>query len=91
MSTGPVATKNFNLEISDTTGNPSSGDLVTAAFLKPPPPNGIGMDCAATKVFSYGQVTVNATTLKIEPKDSKGVAVNQDDGSPCGPFTLTAK
>jgi phosphodiesterase/alkaline phosphatase D-like protein len=91
MSTGPVATKNFNLEISDTTGNPNSGDLVSAAFLKPPPPNGIGMDCVATKVFSYGEVTVSGTQLKIEPKDTSGKPVAQDDGTPCGPFTLTAK
>jgi Phosphodiesterase/alkaline phosphatase D len=91
MSTGPVATKNFNLEISDATGNASAGDLVSAAFLKPPPPNGIGMDCAATKVFSYGEVTVTSTQLKLEPRDTDGKPVNQDDGTPCGPFTLTAR
>jgi alkaline phosphatase D len=91
MSTGPVATKNFNLEISDATGNKSAGDLVSTAFLKPPPPNGIGMDCAATKVFSYGEVTVTGTTLKIEPKDTAGKPVAEDDGTPCGPFTIAAK
>lgn len=91
LSVGPIATKNFNLEIADATGNENAGDLVSAAFLKPPPPNGIGMDCAATKVFSYGRVTASATTLRIEPKDIDGNAVMQDDGTPCGPFTLTAK
>jgi len=91
MSTGPVATKNYNLEISDATGNASAGDLVSSVFLKPPPPDGIGMDCAATKVFSYGQVTVSAKQLVIAPKDAKGVAVNEDDGTPCGPFTFDAK
>jgi alkaline phosphatase D len=91
MSTGPVATKNFNLEISDATGNAGAGDLVSSAFLKPPPPNGIGMDCAATKSFSYGQVTVTAKELTIAPKDIDGQAVVQDDGTACGPFTLTAK
>src|SRR3954452_23801706 len=91
MSTGPVATKNFNQEISDTTGQKSGGDLIVGAFLKPPPPNGIGMDCAATKSFSYGEVTADAKTLKLEPIDIDGNAVKDDSGSACGPFTFTAK
>jgi phosphodiesterase/alkaline phosphatase D-like protein len=91
MSTGPVATKNFNQEISDAVNNPAAGNLVVSAFLKPPPPNGIGMDCVASKVFSYGEVTASPTTLKIQPKDQNGAPVKQDDGTPCGPFTMTAK
>ncbi len=71
-STGPVATKNFNKEIGDAVGNPGAGDLVSSAFLKPAPPNGVGMDCAATKTFSYGEVTVTNRTLTIFPKDAGG-------------------
>lgn len=91
MSTGPVATKNYNMEISDTTGNAGAGDLVSAGFFKPPPPNGVGLDCAATKSFSYGQVTVTSKELTLAPKDIDGKPVAQDDGTPCGPFTLAAK
>ena len=91
MSTGPVATKSFNLEISDAVGNPAAGDLVVGAFLTPPPPAGIGMQCAATKVFSYGQVTVTSKRLTIQPRDAAGQPVQEDDGTPCGPFELTAR
>lgn len=91
LSTGPVATKNFNQEISDTVGSSSGGDLIVSAFLKPQPPDGIGMDCAATKSFSYGEVTASATKLELAPIDIDGNPVKQDDGTPCGPFSFTAK
>jgi hypothetical protein len=52
------------------------------------------MKCAATTVFSYGQVTVSRKRLTVTPKDSAGKLVHEaqaDGGGPCGPFTLTAK
>jgi hypothetical protein len=92
--TGPVATKNFNQEISATLNNPSSGNLVTSVLLKGPPPNGVAMKCAATAVFSYSEVVASRRTLTVTPKDINGRLVReapQDGGGPCGPFSLTAR
>ena len=52
-----------------TTGNESAGALVHDAFLKPPPPNGVGMQCAAMDQFSYAQVTVTRNQLQVELRD----------------------
>jgi phosphodiesterase/alkaline phosphatase D-like protein len=92
--TGPVATENFNQEISNSSGNPNGGNLVTSVLFKGPPPNGLSMKCAATAVFSYSEVTVSRKRLTVTPKDINGKLVHeapQDGGGPCGPFTLTAK
>jgi alkaline phosphatase D len=94
VSTGPVATRNFALEIDAATGSTGNGALVRSAFLKPPPPNGIGMQCANIDTFSYGEVTVTSNKLTIAPKDINGRALKDGDAadSPaCGPFTLTRK
>ncbi|MCW3065225.1 MAG: Alkaline phosphatase [Solirubrobacterales bacterium] len=89
--TGPVATKTFSREIDDTLGSPGSGDLITRAFLKPAPPAGIGMTCANPNVYSFGEVTVTAKTLKIDLRDLTGAPIKDIDGGACGPFTLQAK
>jgi alkaline phosphatase D len=92
--TGPVATQNFNNEISLTLGNPSAGNLVTSVILKGGPPTGVSAKCAATAVFSYSEVAVSRKRLTVTPKDNNGKLVHeapQDGGGPCGPFTLTAK
>jgi phosphodiesterase/alkaline phosphatase D-like protein len=92
--TGPAATKNFEMEITDTLGNPSAGRLVTQIVLKGGPPNGVAMKCAATAVFSYSQVSVSRRSLTVTPKDTNGRLVHEapaDGGGPCGPFTLPAR
>jgi alkaline phosphatase D len=89
--TGPVATKNFGAEIDDATGQPGSGKAVRDLFLKPQPPNGVGMQCAVVDQFSYGQVKVTSTKLTITPKDSAGKQLNEPEGNPCGPVTIAAK
>jgi alkaline phosphatase D len=89
--TGPVATKTFSREIDGALGSPGSGDLITRAFLKPPPPNGIGMTCANPNVYSFGEVTVTSKTLKIDLRDLNGAAIKDINGGACGPFTLQAK
>jgi phosphodiesterase/alkaline phosphatase D-like protein len=93
MVTGPVATMTFAKEIDGATGKPGSGDLVTNLFFKQPPPNGPGMVCAATDVFSYTQVKVTSTAVTLTPKDLNGKPVTEkSDGNPrCGPFTIPAK
>ncbi len=89
--TGPVATKTFAKEIDDAVGQEGAGAAISAAFFKPEPPDGVGMDCAATDTFSYSQVTVTGKALTITPKDLNGNPVRDDSGEPCGPFAIAAK
>jgi alkaline phosphatase D len=86
VTVGPVATANFEREIDGVTG-PGSADLVDAAFLTPPPPAGIGMQCSVLDQFSYGQVTVTSDKLTVTPKDIDGNP-QMDGARPCGPFVL---
>jgi alkaline phosphatase D len=87
---GPVATKPFWQEIDDTTGQSGSGMLVSNAFFKPPPPNGVGMKCAQGGENSYGEVTVTGSTLTITYKDENGnILLDSDGATPCGPYVLT--
>jgi alkaline phosphatase D len=87
---GPVATKPFWQEIDDTTGTNGSGQLVSNAFFKPPPPNGMGMACAQGGENSYAEVTVTSGTLTVAYKDENGNTLLDSDGTtPCGPYVLT--
>ena len=89
MVTGPVATGTFAKEIEGVAG-PGSGAVVTALFLKPQPPRGVGFTCANTDVFSYVQVHVTSSALTITPKDGQGKLVQDAGLGPCGPFTIPA-
>jgi alkaline phosphatase D len=89
--TGPVATNTYAKEIDGVIGRPGTGDFVTSLFLKPPPPRGIGMLCAATDVYSYSEVRVTATTLTVTPKTASGALVHEKTGGACGPLVLHAK
>jgi phosphodiesterase/alkaline phosphatase D-like protein len=93
MVTGPVATMTFAKEIDGAAGRQGAGDLVTSAFFKQPPPNGPGMACASTDVFSYSEVKVTSKAVTITPKDLNGKLVHEkgDNAPPCGPFTIAAK
>lgn len=70
ITTGPVATETFSDEISIAVNNPSGGPLVHDAFLKPQPPNGVGMSCAATDQQSYAQVEVSSSQMTIDLLDA---------------------
>jgi alkaline phosphatase D len=87
VTVGPVATANFALEIDGTTGQPGSAALVDSAFLTPPPPGGIGMQCSVLDQFSYGEVSVTGSKLTVTPKDMTGKP-QMDGANPCGPFVL---
>ncbi len=89
--TGPVATNTYAKEIDAVIGVPGTGDFVTALFLKPPPPRGIGMQCAATDVFSYSEVVVTAATLTVTPKTAAGARVAEKTGAVCAPLVLRAR
>jgi alkaline phosphatase D len=87
---GPVATKSFWQETDDATGGSGYGKLVSNAFYKPSPPNGVGMACAQGATNSYAEVTVKGGSLKIEYKDENGdPVIDSDDTTPCGPYVLT--
>jgi alkaline phosphatase D len=82
VTVGPVATANFGREIDGTTGQANSYQLVDAAFLTPPPPDGVGMKCSVLDQFSYGQVKVTSNQLTITPKNIDGQP-QSDNGQPC--------
>ena len=90
VTVGPVATANFALEIDGATGSSGNGALVDGAFLTPPPPAGIGMQCSVLDQFSYGEVTVTGSKLTVTPKDLNGTP-QMDGANPCGPFVLNYK
>jgi alkaline phosphatase D len=93
MVTGPVATMTFTKEIDGSIGRQGAGDLITSVFFKGQPPNGVGMKCAATDVFSYTEVKVTSKALTLTPKDLNGKPVKEKGGGNprCGPFTIAAK
>jgi alkaline phosphatase D len=84
VTTGPIATANYSLEISDTAGNPAAGPLAQSAFFKPQPPDGVGMQCASTDQFSYAQVEVTKSRLTIDLLDADDQPV-QDTGDTSTP------
>ena len=91
FTTGPVGTGTFSKEIDNAIGRPGSGSLVTSLFLHPQPPGGVGMQCANTDVFSFGQVSVTSTTFTVKLLDTKRKEVKDVSNSKCGPFKLKAK
>ena len=92
ITTGPVATKSFSKEIDESTGSQGSGTLATSAFLKPPPPAGVGMSCASTDVFSYGEVEATSGRLTVTLKDANGKpVVDSGTNQPCAPIVLSKK
>jgi alkaline phosphatase D len=93
VTTGPVATKTYAGEINDVVGSANGGTLIHDLFLKPQPPSGVGMQCAAIDQFSYAEVTVSASQLGIELLDQNGNPVSDTGdrtkpGPPCGAITI---
>jgi alkaline phosphatase D len=87
---GPVGTTPFWQEIDEATGREGNGRIISNAFFKPPPPNGVGMKCAQGGQNSYAEVTVTSTTLRIDYKDENGnILLDSDGTTPCGPYILT--
>jgi phosphodiesterase/alkaline phosphatase D-like protein len=89
--TGPVATNTFAEEIDGFLGQQGAGTAIGALFFKPPPPNGMGMRCAALNTYSYAQVTVTAGRLTVALKDARGRPVREATGEPCAPLVLRAR
>jgi alkaline phosphatase D len=89
--TGPAATGTFGAGLDGLTGTPGGSALVSATFLKPRPPNGLGMCCAALHTLSYAEVTVTAATLTVAPLDPSGRLVRESTGRACAPLVLKAR
>ena len=89
--TGPVATNSFAKEIDGVLGQKGAGTAIGALFFKPPPPNGMGMRCAALDTYSYAEVSVTAKRLTVAMKDARGRPVREATGVACAPLVLTAR
>jgi alkaline phosphatase D len=95
ITTGPIATANYALEINDAVGGSYAG-LIHDVFFKPAPPAGVGMTCAGMDQYSYAEVTVTGSQLKVELKalDAGGRVLDTADvdanpGAPsCGPYVI---
>jgi phosphodiesterase/alkaline phosphatase D-like protein len=87
ITVGSAATANFELEIDDATDRPGTGELADGAFLEPPPPGGVGMQCSIIDQFSYGQVRVTRNRLTVTPKGIDGRQL-REDGRACGPIVV---
>lgn len=95
VTTGPVATESYSGEINAAVGNPQAGTLVHNLFFKPPPPQGVGMQCAATDVFSYAETKVTASKLTIDLLDASDDPVqdtgdSEQPGPPCNRIVINA-
>ena len=89
--TGPVATNTFSKEIDGYLGSKGAGTAIGALFFKPPPPNGMGMRCAALDTYSYAEVSVTARTFRVALKDARGKPVQEATGTPCAPLVLSVR
>jgi alkaline phosphatase D len=88
--TGPAATNTFarSVDRDDVRGGAAA---LASVFFKPPPPNGLGMRCAALDTRSYAQVTVTARTLTVASRDARGRLVREATGRACAPLVLRAR
>jgi alkaline phosphatase D len=93
VTTGPVAAMSYERQLNGTVGNDLAGTAMQGLLLKPSPPQGVGMRCAAIDSLSFGEVEVTGRTLTVALKDQRGDPVRERPGSgkACGEVTLTAR
>jgi phosphodiesterase/alkaline phosphatase D-like protein len=93
VTTGPVATMTFQREIDQATAPGDAALVDTLFFSRPPDQGGVGMQCSALNVFSYGEVTATSKKLTVALKDQNGNPVREEEGAKpaCPQITLTAK
>jgi alkaline phosphatase D len=88
--TGPVATNTYAKEIDRVLGMPGAGALLGGLFLKPQPPQGLGLACAAIDQYGYAEVSVTATRLTVTPKTPSGRRVLDVSGRQCPQLVVRA-
>ena len=76
----PVATNSFAKEIDGYLGQKGAGTAIGALFFKPPPPNGMGMRCAALDTYSYAEVSVTREAPHRRDEGRQGPAGARGDG-----------
>ena len=73
-------------------GQKGAGTAIGALFFKPPPPNGMGMRCAALDTFSYDkEASVTATRTHRRDEGREGAARSRGDRCRRRPLVLTAR
>jgi alkaline phosphatase D len=75
VTTGPVATKTYAGEINGQVGSESAATAIRAFFFNAQPPTGVGMQCSGLDQFSYAEVSVGKSSLKVELKEIEGKPV----------------
>jgi alkaline phosphatase D len=98
VTAAPVATERFSGEIDSATGSPGAGALIQSVFLVPDPPAGVGMQCAATDQFSYAEVAVSKSRLRIDLLDDQdrpvlntGDVAANPGATPCSQVVIPAQ
>jgi phosphodiesterase/alkaline phosphatase D-like protein len=94
-TTGPVATATYTVEINRSTGG-DNANSIQQFFFKPPPPAGVGMQCASLDYFSYAEVTVRRSKLRIDLKRINGEPVpdnadRETEAPPCASIVIPAE
>jgi alkaline phosphatase D len=88
--TGPVATTTYGERLERLLGIPGAARLVSALFLSPAPPRGLGLRCAALDTRGYAQVEVTARALTVTSTDARGRPVRDAAGRACPPLVVPA-
>jgi alkaline phosphatase D len=97
IATGPVATMTFKRELNGAVGQDpatgTAGPLIDSVFLTQPPDLGVGLQCSAIDVFSYGEVTVTGRRLTVQLKDLNGRPVREEETTKplCPTFRFSAR
>jgi alkaline phosphatase D len=87
FTAAPAATASITKEFDPVLG-PGSTRLVDQAFFEPPPPAGIGALCSVRDKFAYARVVVRSDRLTVTHRGLNGRPLRDDEGRPCGPFTV---
>lgn len=87
VTVGSVAAATFGDEIATELRSASGGALVHDLIFKPPPPDGVAMQCAAIDQPAYAQVEVSSDRLTIDLLDPENQPVRDtgDSSTPGGP------
>jgi alkaline phosphatase D len=94
ITTGPAATATYANEV-DSASFEGANAVFYRAILKPQPPDGVGMQCAAMDRFSYAEVKATGGKLVVNLKDIKGKPVEETEGpdvkGTCAPVVINAQ
>jgi hypothetical protein len=61
---------------------------LAAPVYDPAKAGGLGKHCANLNAYSFAVVTAGTDALTVQPMDRLGVALQNADGTPCGPIVV---